>query len=1115
MRGRIITIVLLAVFTWPSIANAVPVSQRFNDLDGLWNYYNYTYISDGRVVSLDEGGITTSEGQGYAMLRAVWSGDHDTFESVWGWTKKNLARDDNLFSWKWKNGIVDINAASDADTDIALALLLAAKRFDNPVYRHDALSIIHAIWNKEVLNHNGRYYLTGGNWAPGEDYPTIHVGYLAPYAYEVFAEVDTSHPWRELITSSYEILEWLFIDRKLPLPPEKLYLDRNRGELLLQKPGSQVKPRFSYDVFPLYWRVAADEQWFGRGKNELRERMIRFFEQEWRKDNRIFDRYSIEGRPDSKAEALPLYATLASLARANQNELAGEIASKKLAILWQKALGGEDTPYYLHNWLWFDRALELKRARSFIEFLAFLYPFDFSTFEKYLPTEWLLLFIALAAACKFVPLRYLALAKFLALVPGIYLCARYLLWRLEHSLNFIEPTGPYISIALLAAEIYCFSTVMLLLVQVGFRPASTAAVPSTPNYRPTVDVLIPIYSESLEILENTLLAARAMNYDNKRIYVCDDSHRDAVADMADKYGAVYLRGPREHAKAGNINNALTKSDGELVLIFDTDHIPVTTFLDETVPLLADPKVGFVQTAHHFYNPDIFQTSLRTPARVPDEQDMFHHGIQPARDKWGGAFFVGTGAVFRRKALEEVGGLLLMSITEDIHTSQHLHARGWESRYVGKNLAVGLNAENLASYLVQRTRWMQGCLQVFFRDNPLFTRGLRMRHRLGYFASQYYFLFPIARVIFFAAPLCFLLFHWHPIFADVSTLLAFLLPFMICLPVMSQLLLSRWPRVIWASAYENTISVALFRAIFDLILPKKLAFKVTPKGINSDVSAFDFQSSKYSLIVFAITFIAIVKGLFEFYYFGIEKDAYFFNLSWAVANLLLLITPLVIAREHPRYPYQNRIRKKIPVSVNALGFNLSAATFDIDQTGLSVLYDGQAIIPQKVGLRLGENDAVSAIARTRFFDKDDHGRKRVCFEFIEPGEDQLGWILQRVHCDPATWNTEAVRRTHSNLIMIFHFFRGLFRTFHVPKDLRRMQPRDKILRLKRLRIAENHRWALITNQSRQGLRVYTIGSPFRADTVSFRFMGEITSYQVVYSERKYFFLNRIGLKKSIL
>lgn len=77
----------------------------------------------------------------------------------------------------------------------------------------------------------------------------------------------------------------------------------------------------------------------------------------------------------------------------------------------------------------------------------------------------------------------------------------------------------------------------------------------------------------------------------------------------------------------------------------------------------------------------------------------------------------------------------------------------------------------------------------------------------------------------------------------------------------------------------------------------------------------------------------------------------------------------------------------------------------------------------------------------------------------------------------------------------------------------MQPRDKILRLKRLRLTGRRRWALITNQSRQGLRAYTIGSPFHADTVSIRVMGEITPYQVVYSRRRYFILNRIGLKKS--
>ncbi|MCP4432681.1 MAG: hypothetical protein GY806_17040, partial [Gammaproteobacteria bacterium] len=115
LRLLILFFVLLGLYCWQGLSIASPGGQKFNDLDGLWNYYNYTYISGGRVVSLDEGGITTSEGQSYAMLRAVWSGDRETFDSVWAWTQKNLLRLDNLFSWKWKNTILDKNAATDAD----------------------------------------------------------------------------------------------------------------------------------------------------------------------------------------------------------------------------------------------------------------------------------------------------------------------------------------------------------------------------------------------------------------------------------------------------------------------------------------------------------------------------------------------------------------------------------------------------------------------------------------------------------------------------------------------------------------------------------------------------------------------------------------------------------------------------------------------------------------------------------------------------------------------------------------------------------------------------------------------------------------------------------------
>ena len=181
---------------------------QVKSLHQLWHFYKYIYIEDGRVISRDENDITTSEGQSYAMLRAVWANDHATFRQVYQWTKKHLmVRGDHLFAWKWQH---DNNSASDADTDIALALLLASEIFSMPQYRNDALMIINDIWAKEVIKIDDKYYLTAGNWSPNEEFPAIHVGYLAPYAYELFAQVDHQHPWKSLITSSYEILEWIY-----------------------------------------------------------------------------------------------------------------------------------------------------------------------------------------------------------------------------------------------------------------------------------------------------------------------------------------------------------------------------------------------------------------------------------------------------------------------------------------------------------------------------------------------------------------------------------------------------------------------------------------------------------------------------------------------------------------------------------------------------------------------------------------------------------------------------------------------------------------------------------------------------------------------------------------
>lgn len=1074
--------------------------HQLDELSALWSFYKQSYLVGGRVASWDEQGITTSEGQSYAMLRAVWSGDRAAFDRTWRWTKDHLqVRNDKLFAWKWKDKVLSTNSATDADQDIALALILAARRFDQPLYEQEALAILTSIWDLELLHVGSHIYVTAGNWALYEEAPVIHVAYLAPYAYEIFAAVDPRHPWHQVIDDAYALLHWLYDREHLPLPPEIVYWDKSRAQLALRHPKTGASSVFSYDAFPLFWRLALDARWFNRAESSLRQGMLGFFEREWRMHGRFLDRYAVDGTPRSSTEGLPLYATVYALALAEQPELARQLSERKLAGLLRNALAGKSTPYYLHNWLWFSQATALQQTRHYDEFLGFLRPFDFAGFSAHFPWEVFLVAIALFLVARFHPVLKLAF-----LVCALLLCLRYLSWRLLHTLNLIEPGGLAISLSLWAAECYAFSTVVLLLFQVGLgRHRPPVIPPHTPaEFAPTVDVLIPIYSESCALLENTLIGACAMAYAAKQIYVLDDSHREEVAQLAARYGVLYLKGPRQHAKAGNLNHALGRTTGDLVVVFDTDHIPVTSFLQETVPHFADPELGFVQTPHHFYNQDIFQRALRASPRIPNEQDLFNHAIQGGRQSWHGSFFVGSGAVFRRAAITALGGFKLMSITEDIHTSQHLHARGWRSLFIDKDLAVGLTAENLASYLVQRRRWMLGCLQIFVKDNPVLCRGLSLRHRLGYFASLYYFFFPVARVIFWITPLYFLLFHLHPIFSDVSILIAYLLPFLVLLPLMSAVVLPGWPRLLWSTVYESTVCFPLFRSMFDLVLPKKLGFKVTPKGLVTQRRSFDWRSSASLLAATAITLGAIAKGLWEFWYFGIEKDAYFFNLSWAGVNGIGLIAGLFMAWERPQRRAEERIQKKMSVQVLGEDLSFEGLTHDVSLGGISLSTSPQALLPPVVTVTFQTAAPFTCQARVIYHERLSGSRTRCGLAFIDPDQEFRRRMLLSTFADPMTWADAHGSRTRSSLMMAGHLLAGLAKSLLPLRPRRRRTPRRPVVQVASVENGKERRTVLLRDRSTRGVGLLVFGGPL-PEQAEWRLMeqtGRPTRYKMCYRAR---------------
>jgi cellulose synthase (UDP-forming) len=128
------------------------------------------------------------------------------------------------------------------------------------------------------------------------------------------------------------------------------------------------------------------------------------------------------------------------------------------------------------------------------------------------------------------------------------------------------------------------------------------------------------------------------------------------------------------------------------------------------------------------------------------------------------FCCGTNVVFRRAALEDVGGFPIESVTEDFELSIALHERGWRSRYVPEVLAHGLGPEDMASYVSQQQRWSRGCLAAL----PVVLRStLPWRQKVQYLLSASFFLSGWTVLIYMSFPVVRLLTGVQPLAATTA------------------------------------------------------------------------------------------------------------------------------------------------------------------------------------------------------------------------------------------------------------------------------------------------------------------------------------------------------------
>lgn len=321
-------------------------------------------------------------------------------------------------------------------------------------------------------------------------------------------------------------------------------------------------------------------------------------------------------------------------------------------------------------------------------------------------------------------------AQEMTALAGGYLAvlAAYLCWRVTIT-GWDRVTGV---LALLTDVLQVLLTAMVI--GVGCRPAR--GVPAGPRRASrTADILIPTLREPLPIIEATVIGALLVR-GRGQVWILDDGDRPDVAGLARRLGTRYLRrGSTLDAKAGNLNAALPHCAADLLLILDADQIPLPCILDRLLPFFDDPGVALVQTPQGFYNTDSVAFRPAGPGRATGEQDLFYYWLQPAKNADNSAFWIGSGGVLRRGALLGIGGFAT-AITEDVHTTLRLHARGWRTVYVPVALSYGLEAGNLHEYYRQRRRWAAGNLFILFRtrDSPFRLPGLTLAQRLHYLGA---------------------------------------------------------------------------------------------------------------------------------------------------------------------------------------------------------------------------------------------------------------------------------------------------------------------------------------------------------------------------------------------
>jgi cellulose synthase (UDP-forming) len=566
---------------------------------------------------------------------------------------------------------------------------------------------------------------------------------------------------------------------------------------------------------------------------------------------------------------------------------------------------------------------------------------------------------------------------------------RYFYWRAHATM---VPVAKWFFYLFLLAELLSFlETVLFYFTAWKF----TCHRPRPPLPDRTVDVYIATYNESVGLLRDTVVCSMSMTYPHTT-YLLDDGNRTEVRALARELGCEYIaRTDRNHAKAGNLNNALKNTKGEFIVTLDADHVPMPDMIENLIGFFADPAVAIVQSCQDFYNQDSFQhVAPRHDSYVWQQQELFFSVIQPGKDAYNAAFYCGSPAMCRRASLEEIGGFATETITEDMHTGLRLQKKGKKVLYYNKTVAWGLAPQTFAGFVTQWRRWGHGAFQVLRCENPLFGKGLSIAQRICYFSSFYFYWMSYQKLVYILTPIFCLVTGIFPLSTQPGSFARYFLPYLV-LNLLATANLQGGMIAFVLSEQFNVVKLSALLGSLKGLLHSDSKFAVTPK---SRAAGARWSQVWLQLALLSGILAGLVVGLWRIHDAAsrFQLWALIVNVCWGLF-FIFLTAPIVrkaLARAEYRRAYRFPTKLDVPLMVaftppGGQHKNTRTDAQSLNRFGLAFRSDSPIALGTKIGINLqlpGHNVyAAGVVVRSR---ETEFGRKKqvetgIHFEHIDP------------------------------------------------------------------------------------------------------------------------------------